>query len=68
MFRLTKTGDVEIVVKVGQEEYLRHYLGKAPDMIYFSEQLKPVEVLDYNHYTIVWNPNKWIPRFDTDLH
>lgn len=66
--QIDEDGDVELVVKTGQEEYLRHYLGKSQDMIYFSEQLKPVEVMDYNHYKIVWNPNKWIPQFDTDLH
>ena len=66
--QVDRDGDIEIVVKTGSEEYLRHYLGQKQDITYFSEQLKPVEVLDYNHYTIVWNPNKWIPRFDTDLH
>lgn len=66
--QIDSDGDVEIVVKTGQEEYLRHYLGQKQDITYFSEQLKPTEVLDYNCYQIVWNPNKWIPRFNTDLH
>lgn len=61
-------GDVEIVVKVGDGQYLRHYLGQKEDITYFSEQLKSVEVIDYNRYQIVWNPKKWIPQFDYDLH
>lgn len=61
--QIDKDGDVELVVKVGPEEYLRHYLGQKQDITYFSEQLKPTEVINYDHYTIVWNPNKWIPTF-----
>jgi len=61
--QIDKDGDVELVVKVGPEEYLRHYLGQKQDITYFSEQLKPTEVINYDCYKIVWNPNKWIPTF-----
>lgn len=63
--QIDKDGDVELVVKVGPEEYLRHYLGQKQDITYFSEQLKPTEVINYDRYTIVWNPNKWIPTFSS---
>lgn len=63
--QIDKDGDVELVVKVGPEEYLRHYLGQKQDITYFSEQLKPTEVINYDRYTIIWNPNKWIPTFSS---
>lgn len=55
-------GDIEIVVKTGDEEYLRHYLGQKQDITYFSEQLKPVKQDEYR-YQIVWNPKLWFPEF-----
>lgn len=54
--------DIEIVVKTGDEEYLRHYLGQKQDITYFSEQLKPVKQDEYR-YQIVWNPKLWFPEF-----
>lgn len=57
-------GDIEIVVKVGDGEYLRHYLGQKNDITYFSEQLKPVKNEEYR-YQIIWNPKLWFPEFKT---
>lgn len=37
--QVDRDGDIEIVVKTGDEEYLRHYLGQKRDITYFSEQL-----------------------------
>lgn len=54
--------DIEIVVKTGDEEYLRHYLGQKQDITYFSEQLKLVKQDEYR-YQIVWNPKLWFPEF-----
>lgn len=65
--QIDKDGDVEIVVKVGEGEFLRHYLGQKQDITYFSEQLKPTKGIDNYRYKIVWNPNNWIPVFDSDL-
>lgn len=65
--QIDKDGDVEIVVKVGEGEFLRHYLGQKQDITYFSEQLKPSKNIDNFRYKIVWNPNNWIPVFDSDL-
>lgn len=58
-------GDVELVVKTGSNEYLRHYLGQKQDITYFSEQLEAAYIPDDHRYRIVWNPNKWIPIFET---
>lgn len=65
--QIDRDGDVEIVVKVGEGEFLRHYLGQKQDITYFSEQLKPSKNIDNFRYKIVWNPNNWIPVFDSDL-
>lgn len=65
--QIDRDGDVEIVVKVGEGEFLRHYLGQKQDITYFSEQLKPTKGIDNYRYKIVWNPNNWIPVFDSDL-
>lgn len=62
--QVDKDGDIEIVVKTGDEEYLRHYLGQKQDITYFSEQLKPVKNDEYR-YQIVWNPKLWFPEFKT---
>lgn len=59
-------GDIEIVVKTGKNDYLRHYLGQKQDITYFSEQLASVESDNYR-YKIVWNPKLWFPTFDTSL-
>jgi hypothetical protein len=58
--QIDKDGDIEIVVKTGENEYLRHYLGQKQDITYFSEQLKPTG--KGFHYTITWNPKLWVPE------
>ena len=64
--QIDKDGDVELVVKVGEGEFLRHYLGQKQDITYFSEQLKKTDVVNYDRYKIVWNPNKWVPTFEAE--
>lgn len=63
--QIDNDGDVELVVKTGSNEYLRHYLGQKQDITYFSEQLESTFIPDDHRYRIVWNPNKWIPIFET---
>lgn len=65
--QVDKDGDIELVVKVDEDEYLRHYLGQKQDITYFSEQLKPTKNIDNYRYKIVFNPKIWIPTFDTEL-
>ena len=62
--QIDNDGDVELVVKTGSNEYLRHYLGQKQDITYFSEQLESDFIPDDHRYRIVWNPNKWIPIFE----
>ena len=63
--QIDNDGDVELVVKTGSNEYLRHYLGQKQDITYFSEQLEASYIPNDHRYRIVWNPNKWIPIFET---
>lgn len=58
--QIDKDGDIEVVMKVGPDSYLRHYLGQKTDVTYFSEQLQPVSNDEF-HYAIVWNPKLWVP-------
>ncbi|MCQ2086519.1 MAG: hypothetical protein MJZ37_00385 [Bacilli bacterium] len=58
---IDKDGDVEIVVKTGPNEFLRHYLGQKQDITYFSEQLQPNSDVDNYRYKIVFNPKLWLP-------
>lgn len=62
--QIDKDGDVELVVKVGEDEYLRHYLGQKQDITYFSEQLKTNIVDDNYRYKIVFNPKLWLPEIE----
>lgn len=64
--RIDEDGDVELVVKVGPDEYLRHYLGQKQDITYFSEQLKTTTVTDNYRYRITFNPKLWVPQFVSD--
>ena len=58
--RVDDDGDIEIVTKTDEDSYLRHYLKPGPDIIYFSEQLKPSK--PGFHYKISFNPKLWIPE------
>ena len=60
--QIDKDGDVEIVLKSGENSYLRHYLGQKQDITYFSEQIKPSDNLKSYNYKISWNPKLWIPE------
>ena len=57
-------GDVELVVKTGNNQYLRHYLGQKQDITYFSEQLDASTVTNNDRYRVIWNPKLWIPAVD----
>ena len=64
--KIDSDGDCEIVIKTGDEEYLRHYLDLSGDIIYFSEQLKPNNADAYT-YRIMFNPKLWIPEISSGL-
>lgn len=64
--QIDSDGDVELVVKVGNGQYLRHYLGQKQDITYFSEQLDASTVTNNDSYRVIWNPKLWIPAIDKE--
>lgn len=66
--KIDKDGDVEIVVKIGENTYLRHYLGQKEDITYFSEQLTGnYSDTDKYRYKISFNPKLWLPVVDNSF-
>lgn len=61
--QIDEDGDVELVVKTGENEYLRHYLMPRQDITYFSEQVKGNYIENNYSYEILWNPSLWVPKF-----
>lgn len=62
--QIDRDGDVELVIKTGNGQYLRHYLGQKQDITYFSEQLDSSVVVNNDRYRVIWNPKLWIPSVD----
>ena len=62
--RIDSDGDVELVVKTGENLYLRHYLGQKQDITYFSEQIESSLIPKDRKYRITFNPRLWLPSFE----
>lgn len=58
-----KTAQLAVTCKTGEDEYKKHYLGKAQDFTYFAEQLEPADV-DVYHYRVIFKPETIIPNPD----
>ena len=74
--QIDNDGDIELVVKVGEDKYLRHYLGQKQDITYFSEQLQPnknVQVpikskKNQNLFPVAQNNNNNINNFNNEIN
>ena len=62
--QVDEDGDVELVIKTEDKQYLRHYLGQKQDITYFSEQIEPAFIPNDRKYRITFNPRLWIPKFE----
>ena len=51
---------LEVLCKVGENEYKKHFLGKSDNVSYFVEQLDGANVGKY-HYEVVFRPEALIP-------
>jgi len=51
---------LEVLCKVGENEYKKHFLGKSDNVSYFVEQLDGANVGKY-HYEVVFRPEELIP-------
>lgn len=58
-------GQLEVTCRVGENEYLKHFLGKGPDFTYFAEQMKTTDVSVY-HHRIIFKPETVLP--EVELH
>lgn len=59
--KIDHDGDVELVIKTGENQYLRHYLGQKMEITYFSEQLESAFIPRDRKYKITFNPRLWLP-------
>jgi hypothetical protein len=56
-------GRLEVICKVSDTEYKKHFLGLSDNVSWFAEQLEPAEV-DVYRYKVIFKPETIIPDFD----
>lgn len=54
---------LEVICKVGEGEYKKHFLGLSDNVAYFVEQLEPSKHSAY-HYRVTFKPQEIIPDID----
>ncbi len=54
---------LEVICKVGKDEYQKHFLGLSDNVSYFIEQGAPAEI-DVYHYRVIFRPEEIIPNID----
>lgn len=58
-----ETGQLEVTCKIGEDEYIKHFLGLSDNVTYFAEQLTGIDVSLY-HHRITWKPQAILPDVD----
>lgn len=56
-------GRLEVMVKLADGTYLKHFLGLSDNVTYFAEQLEPKKVSNKN-YRVIFKPSVIIPDVD----
>lgn len=54
---------LEVICKVGPQEYKKHFLGLSDNVSYFVEQGEPVKA-SANHYRVTFKPQEILPDVD----
>lgn len=54
---------LEVICKVGKDEYKKHFLGLSDNVSYFVEQGEPVKA-SAMHYRVVFKPQAILPDVD----
>ncbi len=54
---------LEVICKVGKDEYKKHFLGLSDNVSYFVEQGEPIKA-SANHYRVTFKPQSIIPDVD----
>ena len=57
------TKEIEVICKVGPEQYKKHYLGVSDNVTYFAEQTESVNFNPY-HYKVVFKPTSIVPTVE----
>ena len=58
----TTDQQLEIICKVGDDAYRKHFLGNSATTTYFAEQIESVDVSEY-FYSFVFKPETIAPTF-----
>lgn len=61
----TVDDQVEVTLKVAEDQYLKHYLGLSDNVTYVVEQLEAINV-PVNHYVITYKPDVVLPYFEDE--
>lgn len=62
---IDRDGVLEVIAKIGPEEYQKHYLGLSDNVTYTVEQIGTVDASEYR-YKMIFKPESIIPiEFDT---
>lgn len=56
-------GQLEVICKVSDTQFKKHFLGLSDNVTYFAEQLDSLDVSVY-HTRIIWKPQSIIPNID----
>ena len=59
----TMDGQLEVICKIADEGYKKHFLGLSDNVTYFVEQLEVADV-DAFHYRVIFRPETLIPDID----
>lgn len=54
---------LEVICKIGEAKFKKHFLGLSDNVTYFAGQLDPIGVSVY-HHRITFKPQSILPEFD----
>jgi FlaG/FlaF family flagellin (archaellin) len=61
-----ESGQLEVTVKTGPNEYKKHFLGLSDNVTYFVEQLEGASVSTYR-YRVIFKPSVIVPNVDVEM-
>ncbi|MFW5686536.1 MAG: hypothetical protein ACOC0O_07780 [Spirochaetota bacterium] len=61
----TEDNQLELTVRTGDGQFLKHYLGLSDNVTYFAEQLDVADV-DTARYRVVFKPSAIVPAVDIE--
>lgn len=54
---------LDVICKIGNDSYKKHYLGLSDNVTYFIEQLEPVKASAYR-YKVIFKPSVVVPDIE----